>query len=351
MNRKIIAALIENDVSLHFRDFVSLLNFAGLFVFIILYFFLPSSVNESFEIGLYSPKGAQLLPAEIPNAGLEIRTVASEEELKQAILKKELLIGITLPQALDADIAPGPKPEIKVFFSTNFPGEFKDSLIDIFRELVYMRVGRMLPVRPVPIVLGPDMLGKQIPLRKRLLPLFGVVILIMEILGLASLMTYELENKTIFALLVTPVRMVDIFTAKVITGTGLAFAQVVLFMAVTGGLAGGQALLVVLTLFLGALMVTGLAFLIASVARDFMSVMAWGFIAIFVLVIPPFAVLLPGISSGWIHIFPSYYMVDTVNRAVNYNAGWEQWYHLPILLAFDALFLMLGIKAIRRRMT
>jgi ABC-type multidrug transport system permease subunit len=49
-------------------------------------------------------------------------------------------------------------------------------------------------------------------------------------------------------------------------------------------------------------------------------------------------------------MFPSYYLVDTLNRAVNYNAGLgDNWYNLLVLLAFDGLFILLGAKAIRRR--
>jgi ABC-2 type transport system permease protein len=350
MNRKIIGALVTNDFFLHFRDVMGILNMIGLFVFIGLFFFLPASVNETFEVGLYSPGTSGVFPGEINNEALAVRTMNSEDALKKAIIKKELKIGLVLPgDLLMKEKTADRNPEIKVYFSTDFPGEFKESIVNIIRELAHMTAGRPLPVHTAPIVLGPDMAGKQIPMRNRMFPLFAVVILIMEILGLANLVTYEVENKTILALLVTPVKPADLFAAKMLTGTGMAFSQVILFMAVTGGL-GSQTFIVIVTLFLGALMVTGLAFLIASAAKDFMSVIAWGFLAVFLLSIPPITVLIPGAISGWVKIFPSFYLVDTINRALNYNTGWsDNWYNLLIILAFDGLFILLGTKAIRRR--
>lgn len=350
MNPRIIRTLIANDLSIHFRGVIGLLNLAGLTMFIVLFFFLPSIVNETFEIGLYSPGASDEFLDQLKNQALKISIKDSEEELKQAILAKKLKIGITLPgEILKGEKATHPVPGVTVYFSSDFPQEFKESIVNIIGELIHMRAGQPLPVRTVPVVLGPDMAGKQIPIRKRLFPLFAVVILIMEILGLADLVTYEVENKTIFALLVTPVKASDLFVAKMVTGTGMAFIQVFLFMAITGGLGEGT-LLVIVTLLLGALMVTGLAFLIASVARDFMSVIAWGFLAVFMMSIPPITVLIPGALSQWVKIFPSYYLVDTVNRAVNYSGRWSaSWTNLSILFAFDLLFIFLGTRAIRRR--
>ena len=46
-------------------------------------------------------------------------------------------------------------------------------------------------------------------------------------------------------------------------------------MAAVGGLAEGPAI-IILALLLAALLVTGVGFLIASLARDMMSVLAWG---------------------------------------------------------------------------
>jgi len=210
-------------------------------------------------------------------------------------------------------------------------------------------VGQPLNIEASEEVLGIDTAGAQIPPRDRMLPLFAVFVLLMETLGLASLISAEIEGGTIQALLVTPMRVEGLFTGKGVTGVSLAFVQTLLLMGVTGGLEQ-QPLLILTALLLGALLATGIAFMIASVARDMMSVIAWGVLAIVALSIPALGVLLPGTISDWIKIIPSYYLVDTVHRSANFNAGWgDVGQNLLVLLACALAFLWLGVVAVRRK--
>jgi ABC-2 type transport system permease protein len=141
----------------------------------------------------------------------------------------------------------------------------------------------------------------------------------------------------------------ELFVAKGLTGVGLAFVQVTLLMAVTGGLAQ-RPLLVLLALLLGAMLVTGVGFLLASVGRDLLSVMSWGVLAMLVLVIPSIGILLPGLISGWVRVIPSHYLVDTVHRVANFGAGWgDVGINLLALLAFSSALFWLGGAVLKRR--
>ena len=173
----------------------------------------------------------------------------------------------------------------------------------------------------------------------------------METMGLANLIAEEIQSRTINALLVTPVRTGELMTAKGISGVGLAFIQVVFFMAVVGGLKFGASVTLA-ALFLGCLLVTGIGFIIGSVAKDFMSISAIGMPALMILFIPSFGVLFPGAFTGWIKAIPSYYLVDTVHRVSGFGAGWgDVWRNLVILLAFDIGSLLLGSVILKRRMS
>ena len=126
----------------------------------------------------------------------------------------------------------------------------------------------------------------------------------------------------------------NFFIAKGITGIGLAFGQAALFMAIVGGM-NHQPVIIITTLLLGAIMVTGIGFIIASLAKDFMSVLAWGMVTLIPLFIPSFGVLIPGSVTGWIKVIPSYYLVDTVHRTAGFGAGWSDiWLNLLILVGF-----------------
>jgi ABC-2 type transport system permease protein len=63
-------------------------------------------------------------------------------------------------------------------------------------------------------------------------------------------------------------------------------------------------------------------------------------------------IFLPGIATNWIEIIPTYYLVDTVYRVLNFGASWaDVWQNLVAALLFAALFVVLGIAALRRKFT
>ena len=66
------------------------------------------------------------------------------------------------------------------------------------------------------------MAGRQIPPRDRLRPVFAVLLLITETLFLATLISEEVERRTIQALLVTPAKVGDLLGAKGVVGVSLA---------------------------------------------------------------------------------------------------------------------------------
>jgi ABC-2 type transport system permease protein len=243
----------------------------------------------------------------------------------------------------------GEKPRIKVYFAADTPEEVQDAVEVLLRELAYLQSGQPLAIEVSEEILGPDMTGRQIPPRDRLRPLFTVILLLTETLGLAALISEEVERRTIHALLVTPATIKDLFAAKGVTGVSLALIPAALFLTIAGGISD-QPLTVLVTLVLGAVLVTGVGFLIASLAKDLMSVMAWGVVIIIVLFLPSVGIVFPGTITGWVEVIPSYYLVDTVHRVANFGSGWaEVWRNLLVLLGFDLGIVWLGIMALGRK--
>lgn len=349
MNWHVIIALIAKDFSLFFRNkLFAALTAVGLVFYIVIYFVMPSTVNENLEIGLYAPV---TLPAftEIQEEGLKIETVESEDALKEGVIEGKYVAGVSLPADIMEKLISQQKPTVSLYFTPDVPQEMKDTVVLIIRELAYLQTGQSLNVEVTEEVLGPDMTGTPIPPRDRLRPLLAIMILVVEMMGLANLLSEEVERGTIHALLVTPMSIKDLFIAKGITGTGIAFGQAVLFMLLVGGFGGGP-LIILIALLLGAVLVTGAAFLISSVSKDFMSVLAWSIPSLIILLVPSFSILFPGAITSWIKILPSYYLVDTVHRVTNFGSGWgDIWLNLVILLGFCLVITWIGISVLRRR--
>ncbi len=349
MNWGIIKALVYKDFFLFFRNrFIGIVTILGLVLYIVFYFVMPKTIDESLEIGLYAPVN---IPAfeQVQAEGLVLTTVESEERLKEAVIDGDYVAGIALPSdALETLIA-GQVPDIKLYIASDVPEEIKDSVVVIIKELAYQQAGQPLTVDIKEEVLGTDMAGMQIPPRDRLRPMLAIYLILFETFGLANLIAEELSKGTVRALLVTPMSSRDLFTGKGIFGVGFAFIQAVFFMAIVGGL-NNQPVIILLALLLGSMMAAALGFLIGSLAKDFMSVLAWGMIIFILMAIPGFGVMFPGAVTGWITYVPSYYLVDTVHRVASFGAGWgDIWLNLVILLIFDAVVFWIGILGIRRR--
>ncbi len=349
MNFRIIRALVAKDLSLFFRNrFYGLITVLGIVVYITIYLVMPGSVDEKLEIGLYAPVVPPVLE-QLPEEGVEVEAVESEEALVEAVIEGQYAAGMALPADIMDKFASGQKPRITLYFPADAPEEVKDAVEFLIRELAYLQTGQPLAIETSVEILGRDMLGEQIPPRDRMRPLFALALIMFETMGLASLISEEVEQGTAEALLVTPTRVGDLFAAKGLTGVGLAFAQAVFFMAIVGGLSS-QPLIILTTLLLGAVLVTGAGFLIASLSKDMMSVMAWGAVVIIIFVIPAFGIMFPGTISGWVKVIPSYYLADAVHQAANFGAGWgDVWPNLLILLGFNLVIVWGGIMALRRK--
>jgi ABC-2 type transport system permease protein len=349
VNWRIIGTLIAKDFSLFFRKRLFLvLTVIGFVFYVVIYFIMPASVNENLELGLYAPG---MIPPfiQIKEEGLEIVSVESEEALKEAVIDGKYVAGIALPEDIADKLASKQKPDVRLYFTPDVPEEMKDTVSVIIKELAYIQTGQPLSIVVSEEILGPDMTGTPVPPRDRLRPLLAIMILMVEMMGLANLISEEVEQRTIHALLVTPMSIKDLFAAKGITGIGLAFGQAALFMVLVRGL-GEQPLIILIALLLGAVLVTGAAFLISSVSKDFMNVLAWSIPAFIIMFVPTFSVLFPGAVTNWVKVIPSYYLVDTVHRAANFGSGWgDIWLNLLIMLGFCLAITWIGIIVLRRK--
>ncbi len=354
MNLSLIRTLVLKDLRLYSRDrFFALITVLALVFYALIYFLMPSSVDETLELAFFGdllPEGHEAMTSEnTGNQGIALTIFESEDELVTAVEDGDFVAGVALPETL-APAADGTLATINVYFPPNSPEELQDAVISIVSGMGFGLGGGEVAVSITPEIIGDDLVGEQIPLRDRMVPMFAVIVLVMETLGLASLITEEVETRTIRALMITPVTMSSLFASKAVFGVGLAFSQAALLAAIMGGLSA-QPVLILTMLLLGAIMVTGIAFLIASVARDMLTVLAWGILALIVLIIPAITVMFPGTSSNWMQVLPTHYLVEAVDQAANFDAGWgDLWQNAVILLVFSAGFLVLGASVLRRRL-
>jgi ABC-2 type transport system permease protein len=351
MNARMITAMIGKDLKLYFANrLFAIVTVLGLTAYVAMYYLLPITVDETLELGLYMREMPPALEELLDSDEVKFYRAESVEALKQAVLDGDIPAGYAFPDDLLTSIRSGEKATIELYLASDVPPEFKDVYEVIVDEFAFAISGQTLShIETTDIVLGQDMAGAQIPPRERMLPMLTVIVLMVECLGLASLIAAEMEAGTLHALLVTPLTMSGVFVSKGIFGTLFAFAQAAILITLTGGLER-QPLLILVALFLGAAMVTGVAFLIGSLGRDLMSVMGWGMLAMLILVLPTFSILAPGLASKWIRLIPGFYLSDTVYRVINFQADWgEVTQNLLMLVVYAAAFMVLGVAVLKRR--
>jgi ABC-2 type transport system permease protein len=342
MNWRAIRAVVLKDLMLFSRNrFFVVITLLGLISYIAIYWVMPDSVSETVKIGLLPPNNAAALQE--MGEGLEIVTADSQDLLREGVIDGDYVAGVAMPSE------EGDTGEITVFYTSDTLEEVQDFINLLVTEIAYQQAGESLNISWQPQILGEDRLGDQIPYRDKMRPLFAVMIMASETFVLASLIGEEVERRTGRALLITPMTVRDLFTAKAIMGILMAFTQAFLFVLVVRGMVD-QPLIIITALFLGAVLITGVGFLMAALGKDFVTTMAWGVPVLLLFSLPAVGIMMPGVMSDWIKGIPSYYLTDTIYQCSVFGSGWgEVWSNLAILMGCNAAILLLGVLALRRK--
>lgn len=345
-----ILPLVAKDLTLFFRNrFMAFITVLGVAAFAGIYLLMPQTVDEVIELSLYAPSTSEVVAGIFEEEGATFLEVDSEEALRQAVLEGDVTAGIALPDGMLEQLARGQKPTVHIYLASDSPPDVREMIVVFVESLALTLSGNPLTIQVHEETLGPDMAGMQIPPRDRMLPLFAVVVLMMETLGLASLIAEEVHTGTLRALLVTPMSVRELFVGKGLTSVLMTFTQAALLMWIIGGLRNHPTIILT-TLLLGALMVTGIGFLMGSMGKDMLSVMGVGIPVLILLNVPAFGVLFPGTITGWARIIPSYYLAEAVHQVANFGAGWNQvWQSLLVLLGVDVLLFGLGVAVLGRK--
>jgi ABC-2 type transport system permease protein len=352
----IIRGLMAKDVTEMFRNrFVAAMTLLSIVAYAGIYYIMPRTVDETFDIAFHAPEQSSMSMFEKiivgeEQEGIKLRSFESTGKLKKAVKAGDYDAGVVISDDFAQKFYENKKPRVVVYYPAETSKDVKKAVVLIMEESAFALTRQQSPVDFSVKVLGPDRAGEQVPPRKRVIPTFIVLMLFMEMWGIANLITEETEKKTLNAILITPARASDVIIAKGFVGTFLGFSEAALLAFLLQAINKSDALLVLGSLLLGAMMVTGIAFIIGSLAKDLLSMAGYSLLGILLLIVPAMAVLFPGAASSWVRAFPSYYLIEVVNQAVIYKESVANlWSNLGILLTFDLAVFWMGAVALRRR--
>lgn len=353
-------AILRKDLVLLSRDTIFLvLTVAAITIFVVLYYVLPAEVDEGFVLGAHGP-GIEdtLTKLAFDDAGSDpenpdeapVRFYGTAVALQSAVEAGEVEMGIDFPPDLVTSIELGQAVDVTVYSRPSLPPEYAATVSTIVREVVYAIAGHPLPVsepEEETVILGPEQ--GPLPFREQLRSLYAFLVLVMESIALSALIASEVQNRTMTALLSTPARVGDVLASKGLLGASVAFSEAALVLLLVRGF-GARPVPVLVALALGSMLVTGLAMIAGSAGKDLLGTMQIGLFLLVPLIIPAFAVIVPGTVAPWIRVLPSYGLVQIVIDASRYGAPWSVLLpNMAVLGSWSMFVALIGYFTLRRR--
>jgi ABC-2 type transport system permease protein len=376
-----IWVLLKKDFKQFTRNKIySILSLVGLILFIVVFWILPDTIDESISLGIVHHDLGELISSLEEEEGVELVDFSNEQSLGRVLSgegvlwrmsdgelleqgpndkkpkdarKVVLAAGVVFPPDFLRLTAGGQESLVKVLINDDTPTAIRAVLPTMVREITFAIVNVPLPIT-VPneqdVIIGVDRLGSQVSIRERMRPMLAFFVLMMETFALSSLIADEISKKTVVAVLATPATVQQVLVAKTIFGALLALSQaIVLLVAVQGFTTSNWHMLLVATI-LGALMFSSIAMLVGSWGKDFLENLFLVMLFIIPLMIPAINALFPGSAPTWIRFVPSYGIMQTLLDVTAYGAAWGD--ILP-LLGMSALWtlglMVVGLFVLRRK--
>lgn len=349
MNPSCIKAIVRKDSIAALRNKLIVLGiFAGI-LFSAMYYALPSTVEETYEVALYDEGSSQLVAQVFEPAGMQISLFGSKKKFEKAVEEEEYAAGILLPKNFDSQLLAGEQPVITLYLTSNLPESTRTSIEHFMQMAVeYVVLGEQ-PMGIETEMLGEDKAGERIPLREQSLPFFIVFALMMEMWTISTLIVEESAFETMKAVLVTPASPSDVIISKGIVGVGYSLIVAVSILILTQSMRGNLPVLF-LGVLLGAVMAVSMGLFLGSLTKNILGSYIYVAIPLFIFILPGMFIFVPGVSLSIVKAIPTYYLADAFEQVLNRGGGLvEVWKDFLIIAGFNAAFFGLGVYALRRR--
>jgi ABC-2 type transport system permease protein len=363
----IVAAIVAKDLREFSRDRLwMVLTPLALVMFVAIFWLLPASTQETLTIGVHQrdlgPVIARLGESQ-GGAALRIVELESEVALRQAIEEgrvfevdghsTSLAIGIAFADDFLARVGAGDRPDVTIYVDGSVPAEVRAAVASLAREVGHGLARSGAPTTEPSVesvVLGEDRVGRQVPMRDRLRPLFAFLVLLTESIALAGLVAVEIQSRTAKAIVVTPASVGTLLAAKGITGVVLTLSQALILLLAMGSF-GHEPLLLLAAVSVGAVMMSGVGMIAGSAGRDFMTTLFLSVLLMLPLSIPAFSVLFPGSASAWVQALPSWGVTETLAGVTAFGLDWAGALgQLVLATAWCVVIFGAGLLLLRRRL-
>jgi hypothetical protein len=365
-----VLTVLKYDFKRFLRDWLMVaFSVAMILMYVAVILWVPADITPDWKIAVTKSSAAALekvLEGDLEEDGQVTLVVFDTEEELRAVfedkkkgdeesdekkkddeeVEDDFFVGIAIDEDAKAQFARGEKPKARVYIDESSPPEVQETARAIGAMIAMASFFPQDRAASEPERLGPTI--DQADFKERMKGLMAALILVMELLAFASLMSREISSGVVHAILTTTVSMPRYFVAKMTFGITLAFVQAAGLALLAGALKSAPHF-ILLQLFFGAILFTAAGMISGTRGRHLMEVIMWSFVFMLPAMVPAFAVMIPGSPSLIVQAMPSYPLIEGVITAGQASPLYSPWLLVGWTAAWAAGMSGIAYVALRRR--
>jgi len=276
--------------------------------------------SEQPKLGVYDEGNSQMIVLLEEAESLNIKHFDSGSELKQATENGSVDMGILLPSNYDASILSGQAVDISAYVWGESLAKNRLVIPAAIADATRQIAGQEVPVNIESIPLGDE---EAVPWSDRILPFIVLIAIVMGgMIVPASSLIEEKQKKTLYALIISPASITDVFVSKGIMGVILSMVMGTIIL-VMNQVFGTNPLLLLGIMLMGAILASMTGLLMGVFLKDLNSLTALFKMIGLLLYAPALIYLFPGIPQWIGRLFPTYYLVDPLMAVSQRGEGWS----------------------------
>ena len=343
MNLRRVGILLANELAHGSQSFMVIFAvIVPLAISLIVSLLFGTLFAEKPKLGIADQGDSRMSQLARQVESLIVTEYGSADDLRQAVAAGAADVGLVLPVGFDERLAQGEKAQLAAYLWGQ--SLLKNRAIAGTAVAVVLReiAGQSPPVEVVTTTVGE---GQAIPWEDRLLPF--VVLMTITIGGVmvpATSLVNEKQKRTLTALTVTPTSLGEVFAAKGLMGVLLSLLMGLVILVMNGAL-GGQPVLLVVVLALGACMAAQLGVLLGAFVKDINTLFATIKGAGLVLYAPALIFMFPEIPQWIAKVFPTYYMIGPVVEITQKGGAWTD-VAMDVVILIGLIVILLFVLAV-----
>ncbi|MEQ8672499.1 MAG: ABC transporter permease [Aggregatilineales bacterium] len=299
------------------------------------------------RLGIYDAGDSAMTGILSAEQQIETTRYSSESALRDAVERGSVTVGLSLPADFDAALSNDAQSQMTILVWSEGVASNITVINSAIDEAQAQMTGAESPVIIEAISPGD---AQTTSWTERLLPMIVLMTIILGgVLIPSSSLVDEKQKRTLNALTITPASLMEVYSAKALAGILVSIIMGLIVLVLNSAF-GGQPLLLVLVLGMGAVASSVFGVLLGSLVKDINMLLAVIKAGGLVLFAPALIQLVPSVPQWMAQVFPTYYMMNPVLEVSQNGAGLGDIIgELSVLLAVIGVMVVALVVVIERQ--